>query len=82
MRINNDIVNQFKLVTVDRDCEARTTPISGGINAGHGQGFDKMMVFYRHGKPVWAHRDCLPSEQEQSLAKFKKKGLTKRKKKV
>jgi hypothetical protein len=48
----------------------------------NGDGFMKMMVLYRHGNPVWAHKDCVAVEPARSAEKPKKnskKGLTKRK---
>jgi len=40
-------------------------------------GFEKLMVFLRHGKVVWAHKDCVLQTEKTS-----KKSLTKRKKRV
>jgi hypothetical protein len=54
MKLNNDVVNGFEVLTVSADCAARVESR---------EGFKKMMVFYRHGNPVWAHKDCYAVEQ-------------------
>jgi len=41
------------------------------------EGFEKLMVFLRHGKVVWAHKECVLQTEKTS-----KKNLTKKKKVV
>lgn len=76
MKLNNDLVNGYMLMNLNDDCSARVDSRPG---------FMKMMVFYRHGKPVWAHKDCVVAEQarlQEKSQKKGKKGLTKRHKVV
>lgn len=72
MKLNTELVNGYELMTLDSDCAARVDSR---------EGFKKLMVFYRHDKPVWAHKDCVVAEQARSADKPKKnskKHLTKR----
>lgn len=71
MKLNNEKVNTLIECRINDDtvamCEDR-------------DGFMKLMVFYRHGKPIWAHKSC--HAVPEILPKSQKKNLTKRKKKV
>ena len=35
-------------------------------------GFKKLMVFYKHGKPVWAHKDLVAPQPARSAPKNRK----------
>ncbi len=72
MKLNNDLVNGYMLMELNSDCSARVDSRPG---------FMKMMVFYRHGKPIWAHKDCVaaePARSAEKVGKKSKKHLTKR----
>lgn len=76
MKINPDIVKDF----VPHDIDEYTTAFCKPA-----EGFEKLMVFLRNKKVVWAHRDCVVAEQARLPEKSKKnrkKRLTKRDKEV
>ena len=68
MKLNTEKVDTLELLELNSDCQAHCCDKDG---------FKKLMVLYRHSKPVWAHRDCLIQKEENP-----KKGLTKGKKRV
>ena len=52
MKVRTEI-NQLELIEINEDSYARCD---------NRDGFKKMMAFYKHDKPVWAHRDYVVAE--------------------
>jgi hypothetical protein len=61
----NDLVN----MDLNDNCSAKVMPVAGEFNS---PGFHKLMVFYRNGEVVWAHKDCVVPEQPRSTRKNRK----------
>ena len=55
MRLNKEKVSMLTEFRVNEDCVALCN-ITGG--------FTKLMVFYKFGKVVWAHKDVLMPEKK------------------
>jgi len=51
MKINSEKVEDMELLQIDENTSAHCLP--------EDYGFRKMMVFYRHSTPVWAHKNCV-----------------------
>lgn len=55
MKLDKTKLDSMEFLVIDGDRSARVVDKDG---------FKKLMVFYRHKKPVWSHKDCLLSEPQ------------------